>query len=55
MNTIIECFCKHEKHSVSSCPNPSDYECDSCEEPIGINDESFEVKYGFICKMCAGH
>jgi hypothetical protein len=33
----------------------NDYYCDSCEEPIGQNDEAFEVRYGFICKQCAGH
>ncbi len=29
------------------------YYCDKCEEPIHHNDESFEVRYGFICKGCA--
>ena len=32
-----------------------DYICDKCEEPIHENDEAFEVRYGFICKKCAGH
>jgi hypothetical protein len=31
------------------------YECDKCEEPMDDNDESIEVKYGFICLKCAGH
>lgn len=28
------------------------YYCDDCEEPIEVNDESYEVKYGFICRGC---
>lgn len=31
------------------------YCCDKCEEPMGHNQESVEVSYGFICKCCAGH
>ena len=29
--------------------------CDKCEEPFNHNDESYEVRYGFICKRCVGH
>lgn len=32
--------------------NDTDYFCDKCENTIGHNDESFEVRYGFICKDC---
>lgn len=31
------------------------YDCDKCEAPIGHNEESVEVSYGFICFKCAGH
>ncbi len=30
-----------------------DYYCDKCEEPMYPNDESYEVRYGFICAGCA--
>jgi hypothetical protein len=28
------------------------YYCDKCEEEIGHNDCSHEVRYGFICEKC---
>lgn len=28
------------------------YHCDKCEEPIYHNEQSFEVRYGFICLSC---
>lgn len=31
------------------------YYCDDCEEALDDNEESVEVRYGFICKKCAGH
>lgn len=29
------------------------YYCDGCEEPIYHNEESHEVRYGFICQRCS--
>lgn len=31
------------------------YYCDGCEEPIHHNEESHEVRYGFICQKCSEH
>lgn len=29
------------------------YYCDRCEDPIKGAEESYEVRYGFICLKCA--
>lgn len=38
-------FCRNCKEHYENCEC---YKCDDCEEPLNDNEESIEVKYGFI-------